>query len=815
MEHVEEFKKELFSIYETRPPVSKNKIVAITKLAIRSVKHYKHVVQIVEKMIAKCRPDYKVPGCYVIDSIIRKSRNKFGVERDMYSPRFAKNLLTTTRNLMQCIPGDEENIIRVLTIWQSKQLFSDDVTNSALALARQLTQSNKSSSTQKELAYTTADHTVSSPLSWASQMQSLKPSADVPAAPLPQYSTYGGFMPSTVTNDATSMGFWPQAVDVSQYAHGYVDDFDYEDDESDRENSTEIQPLNRLQTQLQTQQENRQLPNFSSAPTVQVDNDKAKQPDDAQNEDQPKPPPPDSGIVGRRIIARFQKKQKVLQDDDMEVDDLSDVEVEEKSNGNTKNDVVRHDGVAGKERVSEDEASGDHSLQWRGRKEQSGVRKRTSSPAASGDTPVRVKRPSRWGELPADMSNVRDDDLPVETPHEWSRDMSRGDGGRLSSERHDYDDVWSTRRDDETYNDRRDDRHDDRRMLFERHRDDGRWWDEEQRDYRGQWQSERQEDMRHSFVDGDRHGYSKRDRDRRSGRSNFPVARKDAISVCSCTVWVGHLKKIVSDKQVRGLFEDYGDVQSVDMVPPRGCAYVCMERRIDAARALEDFSSRKVSIGRQACKFAWALPKGCSSYREYWNEPLGVVYLPLSKVSGHIDLTSLSKGSILDPVTIPDDLMEEYEAMLNEEDALHQSTASTTAPTTAPTSSPTTTTIKPPTTEPVVTTAMPPTNPPIPQLTQPPNTAPMMPMMPPMPPHMHPPMPGPPMGPPMGGLPMGCPPMPGPPMPGPPMGGPMNHPPYSGMPEPVRYGFMPPFEQRFPQPWTVRHDGFLNRPRFA
>jgi hypothetical protein len=76
MEKVEEFKKELLSIYETRPPVSKTKMAAITQLAIRSAKHYKHVVQIVEKLIAKCRLDYKVPGCYVIDSIVRSSRHK-------------------------------------------------------------------------------------------------------------------------------------------------------------------------------------------------------------------------------------------------------------------------------------------------------------------------------------------------------------------------------------------------------------------------------------------------------------------------------------------------------------------------------------------------------------------------------------------------------------------------------------------------------------------------------------------------------------------------------------------------------------------
>ena len=64
-------------------------MTAITKGAIRAIKYYKHVVQSVEKFIQKCRPEYKIPGLYVIDSIVRQSRHQFGAAKDVFAPRFA------------------------------------------------------------------------------------------------------------------------------------------------------------------------------------------------------------------------------------------------------------------------------------------------------------------------------------------------------------------------------------------------------------------------------------------------------------------------------------------------------------------------------------------------------------------------------------------------------------------------------------------------------------------------------------------------------------------------------------------------------
>jgi hypothetical protein len=44
---------QLSSLYDMKPPISKAKMTAITKGAIKAVKFYKHVVQSVEKFLQK------------------------------------------------------------------------------------------------------------------------------------------------------------------------------------------------------------------------------------------------------------------------------------------------------------------------------------------------------------------------------------------------------------------------------------------------------------------------------------------------------------------------------------------------------------------------------------------------------------------------------------------------------------------------------------------------------------------------------------------------------------------------------------------
>lgn len=102
---------------------------------MKAIKFYKHVVQSVEKFILKCKQEYKIPGLYVIDSIVRQSRHQFGAEKDVFAPRFARNMQTTFANLYQCSPEDKSKIIRVLNLWQKNNVFAPDVIQPLFDLA--------------------------------------------------------------------------------------------------------------------------------------------------------------------------------------------------------------------------------------------------------------------------------------------------------------------------------------------------------------------------------------------------------------------------------------------------------------------------------------------------------------------------------------------------------------------------------------------------------------------------------------------------------------------------------------------------------
>uniref|UniRef100_Q5BJ33 Splicing factor, arginine/serine-rich 15 n=1 Tax=Xenopus tropicalis TaxID=8364 RepID=Q5BJ33_XENTR len=135
MDAVNAFNQELFSLMDMKPPISRAKMILITKAAIKAIKLYKHVVQIVEKFIKKCKPEYKVPGLYVIDSIVRQSRHQFGIDKDVFGPRFTKNLTATFQCLYTCPSEDKSKIVRVLNLWQKNGVFKIEIIQPLLDMA--------------------------------------------------------------------------------------------------------------------------------------------------------------------------------------------------------------------------------------------------------------------------------------------------------------------------------------------------------------------------------------------------------------------------------------------------------------------------------------------------------------------------------------------------------------------------------------------------------------------------------------------------------------------------------------------------------
>jgi arginine/serine-rich splicing factor 15 len=96
----------LTDIAQSKPPVGKQQIVEISKAALVAVRHFKHVVHLIEKFILKCKSHHKLYGFYMIDSIVRQAQKKFK-HKDVFGPRFAINLRQTLENALSC-PSKEK-----------------------------------------------------------------------------------------------------------------------------------------------------------------------------------------------------------------------------------------------------------------------------------------------------------------------------------------------------------------------------------------------------------------------------------------------------------------------------------------------------------------------------------------------------------------------------------------------------------------------------------------------------------------------------------------------------------------------------------
>ena len=67
-----------------------------------------------------------------------------------------------------------------------------------------------------------------------------------------------------------------------------------------------------------------------------------------------------------------------------------------------------------------------------------------------------------------------------------------------------------------------------------------------------------------------------------------------SLLVCSTTLWVGHLSKLIAEDDLSDMFGEFGEILSINTIPPRGCAFICMNRRMDAYKALKQLHKTKL-----------------------------------------------------------------------------------------------------------------------------------------------------------------------------------------------------------------------------
>lgn len=136
-------------------------------------------------------------------------------------------------------------------------------------------------------------------------------------------------------------------------------------------------------------------------------------------------------------------------------------------------------------------------------------------------------------------------------------------------------------------------------------------------------------------------------------RKGLPEIKKEHLSVCSTTLWVGHLSKLVQQEELSDNFGKFGDIVSIDMIPPRGCAYIVMNRRQDAYKAIGSLKSHKMQ-GR-AITLSWAAGKGVKSkeWKDYFDQTLGCSYIPFTKLNQSTNFEAMEEGGMFDDDTMP------------------------------------------------------------------------------------------------------------------------------------------------------------------
>ncbi|XP_004444538.2 SR-related and CTD-associated factor 4 isoform X3 [Drosophila pseudoobscura] len=537
METVVAFNNELSGLYDSRPPISKAKMAAITKSAMRAIKFYKHVVQSVEKFILKCKPEYKVPGLYVIDSIVRQSRHQYGPEKDVFAPRFQRNLTETFANLFRCAPEDKSRIIRVLNLWQKNNVFKSDVIQPIFDLAD-------------------PNHPIYHQMQMQMQMGGgAGPGGNVGPGP----SSSGALSLADISSGPNGLNTSGLSnMDLSMNSGAGDDKMGGVPDLSNNNLKQLLNDPNVLR-QLQT------LQNFQKF-KQQEENQKMRYQDDALQQHLQNVLKGTAGMppgMGMGMGMGMNLNHSDGQDMNKDVEFISEQQSIE---------VINLDGADSRSPTP------DRERYKRSRRNSS--RSRSRSPRGRG---------AGGGGGGGGGGNGNDR-------------RRRGSRSRSRSPR-------SSRR-------------------------------------RGSRDRER---MERNNRDKERD----REHERERRKKGLPDIKKDHLSVCSTTLWVGHLSKLVYQEELSDTFGEYGDIVSIDQIVPRGCAFIVMNRRQDAHKAMQSLKNHKLQ-GR-AITISWAAGKGVKSkeWKDFWDLELGVTYIPWSKLSPETDLDTLEEGGMFDEDTMP------------------------------------------------------------------------------------------------------------------------------------------------------------------
>lgn len=595
MEAVKTFNSELYSLNDYKPPISKAKMTQITKAAIKAIKFYKHVVQSVEKFIQKCKPEYKVPGLYVIDSIVRQSRHQFGQEKDVFAPRFSNNIISTFQNLYRCPGDDKSKIVRVLNLWQKNNVFKSEIIQPLLDMAAGI------------------PPPVVTPV-LASATAAMSNTPGTPVTPVTPATVVQG-LPDPWVSQITNTDTLTAVAQILQSPQG--------------------QQFQQLIQTLQIQQQKPQpsiLQALDAGLVVQLQALTAQLTAAAAAASTLNPL--EQGVAfNKKLMDRFDfgEDSEHSEEPKKEIPTSQLSHVSESVNNSIFHQIAEQlqqqnlehlrqqllEQQQPQKATPQDSQEGTFGSEHSATPSQGSSQQHFLEPEANLDDSIDIQQQDM--DIDEGQDGVEEEIFEQEAKKVAVRSRSRTHSrSRSRSPRKRRSRSRSGSR-------KRKHRKRSRSRSRERKRKSSRSYSSERR---------------------------AREREKERQKKGLPPIRSKTLSVCSTTLWVGQVDKKATQQDLTNLFEEFGQIESINMIPPRGCAYVCMVHRQDAFRALQKLSSGSYKIGSKVIKIAWALNKGVKTeYKQFWDVDLGVTYIPWEKVKVD-DLEGFAEGGMIDQETV-------------------------------------------------------------------------------------------------------------------------------------------------------------------
>lgn len=627
MEAVKAFNGELYSLNEYKPPISKAKMTQITKSAIKAIKFYKHVVQSVEKFIQKCKPEYKVPGLYVVDSIVRQSRHQFGQEKDVFAPRFSKNIINTFQNLYRCPADDKSKIVRVLNLWQKNNVFKSDIIQPLLDMA--------------------AGH----------PPPSVTPVSASSAVPVNSTTPGTPATPATPANIVQSLPDWASQISNTDTVAAVAQILQ----------SPQGQQLQQLVQSLQMQQQKPQpslLQALDAGLVVQLQALTA-QLTAAAAANTLNPLEQRVSSFNKKLLGQFDFGNESEHSEDSKKDATSSQlpVVPESINNSIFHQLAEHLQQQNLEQFQKQLMEHQQHQQKSMTMESQDALFGSENSAPPGQSSAPPQLPEQEAKMDDSIDNQQQDMDIDEGQDTVDEELFEAEEKKTSSTRS----RTRSRSRSRSPKRRRSRSRSGSRKRKHRKRSRSRSRDRKRKSSRS-YSSERRA----------------REREKERQKKGLPPIRSRVLSVCSTTLWVGQVDKKATQQDLTNLFEEFGQIESINMIPPRGCAYICMVHRQDAYRALQKLGTGSYKIGSKVIKIAWALNKGVKQeYKQFWDVDLGVTYIPWEKVKLD-DLDDFAEGGMIDQETVNN----EWESQRNTETTKETPSQAVTAETSTASSTP-------------------------------------------------------------------------------------------------------------------------------